>query len=121
MRNEAAAHPAAPHVGFTVAMAVVLAVVGVLAYNRLAAGLSDDLNRSLRQRAQDLVVPVSQPSSSLAELAGAGFIERGESFAELLTPNGGVLQATETLNKQPLLSPAEAPPQSSWTARQHLG
>lgn len=94
--------------GFTVAMTVVLAVVGVLAYHRLAEGLSDDLDRQLRQRAQDLIVPVSRPDSSLAALAGTGFIERGESFAELVDPGGRVLQATETLNGEPLLSRAEA-------------
>ncbi len=94
--------------GLAAAMAVVLSVVGVLAYQRLAAGLSEDLNRELRQRAQDLVIPVSQPNSSLTQFASTGFIERGESFAELVTPTGAVLQATETLDAQPLLSAAEA-------------
>ena len=95
-------------VGFAVAMAVVLSVVGAFAYHHLATGLSDDLNRELRQRAQDLIIPVSQPHSSLALLAGSGFIERGESFAELVTPSGAVLQATRTLGDTPLLSSAEA-------------
>lgn len=94
--------------GFAVAMAVVLSVVGLFAYHRLATGLSDDLNRELRQRAQDLIIPVSQPGSSLAQLAGTGFIERGESFAELVTQSGAILQATETLHGEPLLSRAEA-------------
>lgn len=108
MLNEPAADPAAPH-------AWVHGRDGSGPGRRWCAclqpprcPLSEDLNRSLRQQAQDLVVPVSQRTSSLTELAGTGFIERGESFAELLTPNGGVLQATETLNRQPLLSPAEA-------------
>ena len=94
--------------GFAVAMTMVLSVVGAFAYHHLAAGLSDDLNRELRQRAQDLIIAVSHPDSSLAELAGTGFIERGESFAELVTPSDGVLQATETLRNKPLLSRAEA-------------
>ncbi len=89
-------------------MTVVLSVVGAFAYHHLAAGLSDDLNRELRQRAQDLIIPVSQPHSSLAKLAGSGFIERGESFAELVTPSGAVLQVTGTLGNTPLLSSAEA-------------
>lgn len=94
--------------GFAAAVAVVLSVVGVFAYHRLAAGLSDDLNRELRQRAQDLIVPVSQRSSSLPEYTGSGFIEHGESFAELLTPSGGVQQSTASLRGEPLLSRAEA-------------
>ncbi len=81
-------------------MAVVLSVVAVFAFHHLAAGLSDDLNRQLRQRAQDLIIPVSQPHSSLAKLAGSGFIERGESFAELVTPSGAVLQATVVIGER---------------------
>lgn len=94
--------------GFAAAMALLLSVVGVAAYHQLAAGLSVDLDRVLHQRAQDLSGPVSQPGSSLQTLAGTGFIERGESFAEVLTIDGRVLQVTDTLDGQPLLSPAEA-------------
>jgi signal transduction histidine kinase len=94
--------------GFAVAMAVVLSVVGVVGYRQLASGFSTDLDRELMQRAQDLSSPVRSPRSSLANLAGTGFIERGESFAELLTPGGRVVQATETLDDRPLLSVAEA-------------
>jgi signal transduction histidine kinase len=94
--------------GFAVAVAVVLSVVGLVAYRQLASGFSADLDRELMQRAQDLSSPTRSARSSLANLAGAGFIERGESFAELLTPDGRVLQATETLADRPLLSAAEA-------------
>lgn len=93
---------------FSVVIAVLLTIVAAFAYHRLALGLSDDLNRELRQRAQDLVVPVRRPGSSLEALAGTGFVERGESFAELMTVDGRLLQATETLGEVPLLSPAEA-------------
>jgi signal transduction histidine kinase len=93
---------------FAAGMVLVLSVVGGFAYHRLALGLSDDLNRELRQRVQDLITPVSEPSSSLEDLAGTGFVERGESFAELVTAKGKVLQATETLHNEPLLSRAEA-------------
>ena len=89
-------------------MTLVLSVVGGFAYHRLAVGLSDDLNRELRQRVQDLIIPVSEPASSLEDLAGTGFVERGESFAELVTPSGKVLQATGTLHDEPLLSRSEA-------------
>ena len=94
--------------GFAVVMALVLSVVGLVAYRHLAVGLSDDLNRELQQRAQDLSVPVSQPGSSLETLAGTSFVEHGESFAEVMTTEGRVLQATATLHGQPLLSAAEA-------------
>ncbi len=93
--------------GFTLAMALVLSIVGLVAYNRLAAGLSDDLNLKLEQRVQDLAAPVSRPGSSLADLAGSGLIERGESFAEIVGTDGRVLQSTETLHGQPLLTVTE--------------
>jgi two-component system OmpR family sensor kinase len=94
--------------GFAVAMAIVLSVVGMVTYFLLAAGFSTDLDRELKQRAQDLTPVVAQRSSRLADAAGSGFIERGESFAEVVTPGGRVLQATATLNGSALLSRAEA-------------
>lgn len=94
--------------GFVVGVTLVLSVLGVVTYERLAAGLSDDLDRELQQRAQDLTTLVSRPGSSLRGLAGTGFIERGESFAEVMTTDGRVLQATATLRHQPLLAAAEA-------------
>ena len=77
-------------------------------YLRLSDGLSRDLDLELRQRAQDLIVPVSRPDTSLTDLAGTGFIERGESFAEVVTPAGRLVDSTATLDAQPLLTPAEA-------------
>ena len=96
----------------------------------LAAGFGTDLDRELRQRAQDLTPVVAQRGAQLADAAGSGFIERGESFAEVVTPTGRVLQATATLHGSALLSRAEASrattaPSSSigvtrraWTSRQ---
>jgi signal transduction histidine kinase len=94
--------------GFALAMALLLTVVGLVAYQRLAAGLSDDLDRELQQRAQDLTAPVTRPGSSLTDLAGTGFVERGESFAQVVGTDGRVLQSTETLRGEPLLSGTEA-------------
>lgn len=87
---------------------LLLSVVGVFGYVRLAAGFSADLDRELRQRAQDLAGPVSRPDVSLRELSGSGFIERGESFAEVATPAGRVVDSTPTLRGRALLTPEEA-------------
>jgi two-component system, OmpR family, sensor kinase len=94
--------------GFAVAMAVVLGVIGMVTYSLLAAGFSTDLDRELKQRAQDLTPVVAQRSGQLADTEGSGFIELGESFAEVVTPGGRVLQATATLDGSALLSRAEA-------------
>ena len=93
---------------YAAAMALVLGTVGVYGYSRLAAAFSADLDRELKQRVQDLSGPLRRPHNTLGELVGRGLIEHGESFAEVVTPAGRVLQATVTLRNQPLLSPAEA-------------
>ena len=49
--------------GFAAVMAVVLVLVGLFSYDRLAAGLSDDLNRQLQQRAQDLSRAAGRPGA----------------------------------------------------------
>jgi signal transduction histidine kinase len=88
--------------------AILLTAVGVFGYVRLAGGFSDDVDLELRQRAQDLVGPVSHRDTSLRDLSGAGFIERGESFAEIVTPSGAVVDATPTLRGRALLTPGQA-------------
>ena len=65
---------------FAGAAAILLTAVGLFGYVRLSAGFSDDVDRELRQRAQDLVGPVSGPGASLRDLSASPFIERGESF-----------------------------------------
>jgi signal transduction histidine kinase len=93
---------------FAVAAGLLLTAVGVFGYLRLAAGFSDDVDLELHQRAQDLVGPVSRPDAALRDLSGSGFIERGESFVEIVTPSGRVVDATPTLRAQPLLTPDQA-------------
>lgn len=88
--------------------AVLLTAVGAFGYVRLAGGLSDDLDRELRQRAQDLAGPVAQPGVSLRDLTGSGFVERGESFAEIVTPSGEVVDSTPTVRGRALLTRAQA-------------
>ena len=101
------ADPVRITLGFAVAMAVVLTVVGLVGYRQLRTGLADDLDRELQQRAQDLTPAVNRPGAALADPAGTGFIERGESFAEVVATDGRVLQSTPTLAGRPLLSSAE--------------
>jgi heavy metal sensor kinase len=92
---------------FALAMAVVLAASGLYLYLRLDSHLEAALDGDLRLRAQDLATLVSQPSATLSHDGGGRFIERGESYAQLLSPTGRVLDATKPLRGSPLLSPAE--------------
>jgi two-component system OmpR family sensor kinase len=92
---------------FAFAMAAVLAGSGLFLYLRLESHLALSLDRGLQLRAQDLAALVSEPRASLARDNSARLIERGESYAQLLTPGGRVLDATPRLTRAPLLSPAE--------------
>jgi two-component system OmpR family sensor kinase len=94
-------------IGFTAGAAVLLTAVGVFGYAMLARGFSHDLDLELRQRAQDLVGPLGS-GLSLGQVAGRGYIERGESFAEVFTPSGRLIESTPTLDGRPLLSSDEA-------------
>jgi two-component system OmpR family sensor kinase len=89
------------------AMALVLAASGWFLYARLDSHLALALDTALRVRAQDLATLVRQPNASLAEDSGGRFIEQGESFAQLLDPGGGVLDATRPLGSASLLAPVE--------------
>ncbi|MDQ2982847.1 MAG: ATP-binding protein [Actinomycetota bacterium] len=90
---------------FALATAVVLFGAGVLVYQHVASDLSSSLNQSLRSRAQDLTALVEHGGS----LRGtrSPLIERGESFAELVSRDGRVLDSTPPIGSRRLLGRAE--------------
>jgi signal transduction histidine kinase len=90
---------------FSVAMALVLAGAGWFAYDRVAADLGRALDQQLRGRAQDLTALVRR-GGSLGTTDGR-LVERGESFAQLLTRDGRVIDATPPLDRTMLLRPDE--------------
>jgi HAMP domain-containing protein len=92
---------------FAVAMAAVLAGSGWFLYVRLDSHLALALDRELRLRSQDLAALVRQPAASLADDRGGRLIERGESYAQLIDPNGKVIDATRPLGAAALLDAAE--------------
>lgn len=90
---------------FSLAMALVLAGVGWFAYARIAADLSRTLDQQLRGRAQDLSALVRH-GGSLRATQGR-LVESGESFAQLVTTDGRVIDATSPLGRRSLLSTGE--------------
>ena len=90
---------------FTAAMAVVLAAMGIFVYSLVASDLSDALDRELRSRAQDLSALVDRSGS--LERTGSPFVEHGEAFAELVGPDGRVLDSTPTIGSFGLLNESE--------------
>jgi heavy metal sensor kinase len=92
---------------FAVSMAAVLALTGWFLYVRLDSHLTTALDHNLLVRAQDVTALVERPGATLAADGGGRLVERGESYAELLTPGGRVVDATPALDRTNLLSAAE--------------
>ncbi|HZV72641.1 MAG TPA: HAMP domain-containing sensor histidine kinase [Conexibacter sp.] len=93
---------------FAAAMAVVLAATGLFLMLRFASELDATVDQGLRAHAEDVRTLVRQADNGLAEAGRGTLTQRGESFAEILTPTGHVLDATPALNGRRLLSAAEA-------------
>jgi two-component system OmpR family sensor kinase len=87
---------------FALAMAVVLAGAGWFVHSRLADDLARSLDDALRSRAQDVSALVRH-GGSLRRTEGT-LIERGESFAELVGPDGRILDATAPIGSARLLT-----------------
>jgi signal transduction histidine kinase len=88
---------------FALALAIVLSATGVFLYVRLGSTLRHALDRDLALRAEDLAALVADPAGRFPSTAAGPFVERGESYAQLLTPSGRVLDATPLLRRHPLL------------------
>jgi heavy metal sensor kinase len=87
---------------FTGVMTLVLIAVGLFLYSRQEAQLDDTINNSLRSRATEVSALVNADGNALSG-SGKPLIEQDESFAEVLAPNGRVIDATPQLNGQPVL------------------
>jgi two-component system OmpR family sensor kinase len=85
---------------FALAMAAVLAGTALFLYLRLGSHLSTALDRELRVRAQDLALVAGDSNASFPD---SRFVEHGESYAQLLAPEGRVLEATRPLRRTRLL------------------
>jgi signal transduction histidine kinase len=90
---------------FAVAMAVVLATAGWFVYVRVADDLAGALDQELRQRAQDVSALVAQDGS--LSRGGTALVEHGESFAQLVSSDGRVLDSTPPIGSSLLLTPAQ--------------
>jgi two-component system OmpR family sensor kinase len=90
---------------FALAMAIVLTGAGWFVHARVADDLTQSLDQELRSRAQDVSALVTHGGSLRG--GGIALIERGESFAELLSRDGSVLDATRPIGTERLLTSAQ--------------
>jgi two-component system OmpR family sensor kinase len=88
---------------FSVVMAVVLSLTGLFLYLRLGSDLDNTIDRSLRGRADDVSALVRDGSVGLGTGASNRLTEQGESFSQVLGPDGAVVDGTPRLGGRPLL------------------
>jgi signal transduction histidine kinase len=87
-------------------MTVVLGATGLFVYLRFRAELDSTINAGLRSRATDLAALVKDADSKLSERS-EGLVGRAESFAEVLGADGRVVDSSEAVGNQVLLTTAE--------------
>ncbi len=92
---------------FATAMALVLAAVGVVLYNRLSASLDRTLDQSLRARAADVAALVTQADTGLRDSPASLYGGPGSGFAQILDSRGRVFDQTPGLPRVPLLGPIQ--------------
>jgi two-component system, OmpR family, sensor kinase len=92
---------------FTVAMALVLAAVGLFLYLRLEAQLDESIDNGLRSRAGEVSTLAAASETGLKRSHKASLIEQDESFAQVLTEDGRLIDSTPQLGSQSVLTPTE--------------
>jgi heavy metal sensor kinase len=89
---------------FALAMAVVLVATGLFLYNRLADSLDQAVDEGLTARAAETLPALQAGETTPAFAAG---VDADERFAQLLAPDGRVVEETPTLGSEPLLTTDE--------------
>jgi two-component system OmpR family sensor kinase len=92
---------------FTAAMALVLVAIGLFLYLRLEAQLDDSIDNGLRSRAGEVSALAMASAGGLGASHREALIEQEESFAQVLTPAGRIVDSTPQLGGRPVLSAAE--------------
>jgi two-component system, OmpR family, sensor kinase len=91
---------------FAAAMAVLLLATGLFLYLRLEAALDETIDQSLRGRADDVAALVRAAGSGL-RAEDSRLLEQEENVAQVLDPDGDVLDSTPGVGDHPLLSDAQ--------------
>ena len=92
---------------FAAAMAVVLFVVGLLIYVRYESELDSSIDRGLRSRAGDVATLLRETDSGGDALPSRAESLGEDSFAQVLTPSGRVLDTTGQTTPHPVLDTSD--------------
>ncbi len=89
---------------FTAAIALVLVAIGLFLYLRLEARLDESIDNGLRSRAGEVSALARTSERTLGGSHEAALIEPDESFAQVLTKGGRVVDSTPQLGNRPVLT-----------------
>jgi heavy metal sensor kinase len=92
---------------FSAAMAILLSALLVVVYVAMDRALEAGTDRALRQHAADVTTLIEEANSGLAQSGRSPLTEQGESLAQILDPQGRVVDAPPPLRRQPLVSVSE--------------
>jgi signal transduction histidine kinase len=92
---------------FSVVIAIVLGAVGLFLYLRMEEQLNESIDTNLRTRSGEVSALVQASDTGVSGSVGQSFIEQEESFAQVLTSDGRVVDSTPQLQGQPVLSAGE--------------
>ena len=90
---------------FAVVMALVLAALGLFIYLRYEHELTETIDQGLESRADDVAALVARSGRGLQDPNGQ--LETEESFAQVLTPSGGIADTTPQLGGTAVLNKAQ--------------
>jgi two-component system, OmpR family, sensor kinase len=88
-------------------MGLVLGATGVFLYLRFESELDSSLNQGLRTRADEVAALVAEDPSALQDSGRTRLTEADESFAQVIGPDGEVLDATPPLDRASALTDAQ--------------
>jgi two-component system, OmpR family, sensor kinase len=92
---------------FALTMVLVLAAAALFVYLRQRADLDEAINSGLHSRSDDVAAFIGQSGPSLTQKGAARLTESGESFVQILTPDGRWVDGTSPV-RRPALRPDEA-------------
>jgi signal transduction histidine kinase len=110
MRGPTLRHPSLRFkltLAFAAAMALLLSGLGAFIYASFERSLDQSLNQGLRSRTSDLRALVNQADTGLADAGGARLSRTDTGFAQVLTPNGSVVDQTPGFPRRTVLSARE--------------
>lgn len=93
---------------FAAAMMLVLALAGAFVYLQVRSGLDESLQESLSSRADDVAALVSGAGTRTPRLDRERLVDKEDSFAQVLGPDGKVITSTLPLGAGATITPTEA-------------